>query len=323
MKKYMALMAANLAVVLLITFLFFGEKPENQPLVYRFTMIYPENWEEQGQQFPEVLEIDGANLRCVRFRESQEEEQIEAIQKAIYAHADGIITVGTSTSQQLEDAINAAAEADIPVVLVDSDLPGTKRAAYAGADNRSFGEMAGRELAEATGEKANIGILVSLRTNPGQAEREQGFCREIASRKEMRVVGVTECGTDRIRVRKTIQEMLRAYPQIDALFCADALSSEMVGEILQSEEYSDRKIQVVCSGMTEQILGYLSENICYSAILQDGCRQYRLAAACLKACLNRERMETDTLYTELICADETFDYEAWKEKEKGGETVWR
>lgn len=322
MKKYAVLMIMNIAVVLLATRLFFTDKNETGALTYRFTMIYPQAWDEQWQQFPDVFDLEGANIRSISFGETKEEDQIAALKKAIYSHADGIITVGSSTSEKLAAAINEAEEAGIPVVLVDSDLPDTQRSGYVGADNRIYGQKAGEDMEEATGGRAKIGIIVSGLDNPNQSERVEGFCEKIRSCEEMEVVQILECEADRMKVRKRMQEMLKEYPQIDALYCTDSVSSEMAGEILQSMGYGSSDMRVVCSDMSDEIWKNISEGRYYSSVVQNVYEQKNLAAAYLKSWLNGEKQQKEAVYTEIVSIREDFDYEAWAASGKNGEAVW-
>ena len=90
-----------------------------------------------------------------------EQGQVDAIQKAIYSKVNGIITAGTNSSPELIEVINAAVKEEIPVVLVNSDIPSSDRTCYVGTDNYEAGRMAGVDMAEATGKKAKIGVIVS------------------------------------------------------------------------------------------------------------------------------------------------------------------
>lgn len=323
MKKYAVLMIINAVVLIFVTHFFFYNESETNALAYRFTLVYPQAWDKQWYQLPEVFDSAGANVKCVSFQETNEEEQIEALQKAIYAHADGIITMGTNTSEALAEVINAAEEEGIPVILVDSDLPETNRSGYVGADNRVYGKKAGEDMVEATQAKAKIGIIVSRLDNPNQAERVEGFCDAIRSYEDMEVIQILECGADRIKVRKMMQEMLKEYPDIDALYCTEPVSSEMAGEVLEDMGYGISDMQVICSAMSEEIWGKITEGRYYSAIVQNVYEQKDLAVVYLKSYLNGKNDGADVIYTEINSVKKDFAYDAWAASMENGEAVWK
>lgn len=320
MKKYLILMLINAAVLIGVMLHFMDDTPAENALAYRFTLVYPQAWNDQMSAIPDNFDELGANIKCVSFESAKENEQLEALQKAVFSRVDGIITVGTNTSDELEEIIGEAEKEGIPVVLVDSDLPKSARSGYVGVDNRTAGEKAGADMAEATGGQARVGIIVSQLDNLNQAERVEGFRSVAEQYPGMEIAEILECEADRIKIRKLVQDMLVQHPDINALYCTEMVSSEMVGEVLETMGYGVSDMQVVCSDMTDRIWTYISEGRYYSSVVQNVYEQCCQAVAYLKDYLNGKTGGKDVVYTGITSIKQDFDYAAWG---KDGKTIWK
>src|SRR4030043_492064 len=71
-------------------------------------------------------------------------QQIDAINRAIAQHVDGIIMVPMADS--VTPAINKALDAGIPVVCADADAPSSRRYSFIGTGNYNAGSMGGEKL---------------------------------------------------------------------------------------------------------------------------------------------------------------------------------
>lgn len=323
MKKYLLLMVLNCVLLFEIMHAFY-EEPVKYELNYRFVLIYPQEWRDQHYEVPDMFEAKKANVKCVSFGNTKENEQVEAIQKAILANADGIITVGTGDSRELTEMVNEAEKQGIPVVLVDSDLYGTNRSGYAGTDNREAGALAGRDMAAATGGKAKIGIIVSDLERASQLERVEGFRSVLEEYPDMEVIRILECEADRTKIRRLIAEVLAEHPELDAIYCTENVSSEMAGEILGELRYEPGQIKVVCSELSAQIWDYIQEGRYYSAVVQNLYEQVNRAVVCLKAYKNGGdgTAETDTSWSGLASVKKDFDYESWSMSGRTEAAAW-
>lgn len=322
MKKYSILILANVLVIALcMHFWYRGEEKEDN-LAYRFTLVCPQTWNDIAEGTGSADAELGTNTKCVGFKNMNEEEQIAAIKKAVYANVKGIITVGTRETPELTDAINLTIKKGIPVILVGSDLPESDRTCYIGTDNLKAGKIAGEDMAAAVNGKAKIGILVSELENSNQRERVEGFRNAVSIYKEMEIVEILECNADRIKIRKYLQQMLEENPDITALYCTEEIATDMVGEQLKSMGYAPGEIQVVSFGMTENVWNYISEGRYYSSIVQESFYQGVQAVTYLKDYLNGKNRETEVVYTDIESAKKDFDFEEWKSGRGSREVVW-
>lgn len=107
MKKYGVLFLLNLLVLFSINRYYQYSEDVPQPLAYRFTFICPQTWDDVAQEWRKRRDL-GTDTKYVGFKNSNEGKQAEAIRSAVYAKADGIITVGNNNSKVIGAAVEEA-----------------------------------------------------------------------------------------------------------------------------------------------------------------------------------------------------------------------
>ncbi len=248
---------------------------------HRFTFVSPLTlWSNIATGIAEGDEDFHTQTKLMGSETLDMNKQIETINNVILTKPDGIITAASEESKDLREAIQSAVSQDIPVVLVDSDLPNTNRSCYIGTDNYSAGEMAGADMYSATGEKANIGIVVSDLDYPNQLERVEGFIQQISQYDNMKVITILECHSQRLELLEKVPEMLEDNPQIDALFLAEAIASVVIGDVVQTS-FPSRDLTIVAFDSTEETLDFVESGTYYSTITQDPVMQGYLAVQTL------------------------------------------
>lgn len=322
MKKYGVLFLLNLLVLLAIDRYYQCSEDVPEALAYRFTFICPQTWDDVAAGMEEADHDLGTDTKYVGFKNLNEEKQAEAIRSAVYAKADGIITVGNNNSKVIGAAVKEAEDAGIPVILVDSDLEGVERSGYIGMDHYKAGKLAGEDMMDITGGDAHIGMIVSDTEDSGQRQRMEGFLSVINQNKNMIVEETFESRSDRIRIRKLVSGMLQDNRRINAIFCADPTAADMLGDILQEEGYSEDNMKVVCFGMSRQIYQYLQDRTYTFSVTNDTVKMGYQAVKNLKDCINGKTGEKWIEYTETENADRDFDFESWKSEWEDWKGNW-
>ena len=106
------------------------------------------------------------------------EEQAAAIDRFSRSKVDGI-AIACSDANYLTQTINNTVDKGIPIICFDSDAPKSKRFAYYGADDISFGRMLMLELAKEINEKGTIAVLVGNKNALNLQRRLQGIMEEL------------------------------------------------------------------------------------------------------------------------------------------------
>ena len=95
----------------------------------------------------------------------------------------------------LQPEIDAAIQAGIPVITIDSDAAGSKRLYFIGTNNLEAGRMGGRRLVEKLGGKGNV-VFFTLAGQPNMEERLKGFKDVLAARPDIQIVDVIDIKSD-------------------------------------------------------------------------------------------------------------------------------
>jgi ribose transport system substrate-binding protein len=124
-------------------------------------------------------------------REDDREDQIKVVEDFVTQQVDGIVLAPLDDTA-LRAPVAAATKANVPVVIIDSDLKSEDHKSFCATDNVKGGEMAGEELARLLGGK---GKVVMLRYSPGSASttnREEGFLAAVKKHPGIEVVSANQ-----------------------------------------------------------------------------------------------------------------------------------
>ena len=213
--------------------------------------------------------------------EAREIEQLTA------RGVDGILATA-GDAETMNASIDAAVAAGIPVVLFDSDAPGSNRLAFAGTNNYNAGCSAGEAVAEWHGDAARVGVS----TFPGPdhlAKRVAGFedCLAAAAPGAQVVQIVNDEG--RVDGAETaITAMLQANPTINVIFAshgnpgpgaaAAVRNLGIVGEIdIMAFDFGLPVLELIESGeiratvgQNPYLMGYAGMMLAYGARVETG-----------------------------------------------------
>ena len=147
-----------------------------------------------------------------------DDEAPATIARALLRNACDAAIVYAQDHPLIHEAIAEMGAAGKPVVTMISDLPGSKRLAYAGTDHYKAGRSAGYFLTR----MAPPGEIIVLCNHLGfqsHAQRVHGlkdFLRANGSRSE--VAQIVEGGDDAIRSEARLKEAFRDYPDLVAVY---------------------------------------------------------------------------------------------------------
>ncbi len=168
--------------------------------------------------------------------------ELAALQKAVAAKPAGIL-ISVSDVGLIQSEIDAAVEAGIPVITMDSDSAGSKRLYFIGTNNLEAGRLGGRRLVEKLGGKGNV-VFFTLAGQPNTEERLKGFKDVLSDRAGIKIVDVIDTKSDpRIAFDKA-QEMLALTgpKKIDGFVCLESACGKPVSDAIQRINANDRTL---------------------------------------------------------------------------------
>ena len=176
--------------------------------------------------------------------------------------------------KEIAPAIAKANKAGIRVVVVDTrvDPQAAKDAgitidSYIGSDNYEGGKIAGNYLLQATGGKANVGVLEGIPGHETGDQRLRGFKDAVKDAKGIKIVASQTANWERDQGFTVFQNMLEAHPEIDAVFSANDMMALGAVEAIAAKGKTG-KIKVVGYDAVEDAKKAIAEGTIVASVAQ-------------------------------------------------------
>ena len=146
-------------------------------------------------------------------------KQIADIENFVQMGVDLIIT-SSNEATPLTNAVSAAYDAGIPVILLDRKIDGDKYTQFIGADNVDMGRIAGEYIADTLlPDGGKVCEIKGLEGTSGGIDRDNGFREGIKKNDKIEIVAVNNADWLREKAITVAEEMLQTNDEID-LFLA-------------------------------------------------------------------------------------------------------
>ena len=159
--------------------------------------------------------------------------ELAELHNAIAAKPAGIL-ISVADASVVQSEIDAAVNAGIPVITMDSDAAGSRRLYFIGTNNLEAGRLGGKRLIEKLGGKGNV-VFFTLAGQPNTDERLKGFKEVLATRTDIHIVDVVDIKGDARNAFDWTQESLplSGPKKIDAYVCLEASSGKTVADAIK------------------------------------------------------------------------------------------
>lgn len=189
---------------------------------------------------------------------------IQAIDLAVARKPGGIMVIGFEES--LNDVVNKAVDAGIPVVTLDSDLPNSKRITFVGTGNYDAGYRGGIKLGELVGRKGKVAILTKI-GQPNLEERVRGYKDALATFPGIEIARISDTKSEVPMAAQVAAAVLAAVPDLAGFGCVEAAGGAGSATAIKEAGLSG-KIKVVAMDRDNDILNYIKNGIIDAAIVQ-------------------------------------------------------
>ena len=168
--------------------------------------------------------------------------ELTELQNAVAAKAGGIL-ISVADAAALQPVIDAAGNAGIPVLTIDSDASASHRLYFIGTNNLEAGRLGGQRVIEKLGGKGNV-VFFTLAGQPNTEERLKGFKDVFSSKPDIKIVDVVDIKADaKAAFDKTQQYMALTGPKkVDAFICLDSASGKPVSDAVARTPNSGRVV---------------------------------------------------------------------------------
>ncbi|MCF6093785.1 ribose ABC transporter substrate-binding protein RbsB [Microaerobacter geothermalis] len=171
-------------------------------------------------------------------------KQVADVEDLVQQKVD-LILINPTDSAAVVTAVEAANQANIPVITVDRGSDGGEVVTHIASDNVAGGVLAG----EFINDKLNgQGKIVELEGIPGTSaarDRGKGFNEVVGKNSGLEVVAKQPADFDRAKGLSVMENILQAQPEIDAVF---AHNDEMALGALEAIKAAGRQDQIIVVG---------------------------------------------------------------------------
>jgi ribose transport system substrate-binding protein len=165
----------------------------------------------------------------------------QAFQKAVQGKATGIL-ISAADPTVLNDDINRAIAAGIPVITIDSDAPTSKRLFFIGTNNYEAGKTGGQRLATELKGKGNV-VVFTIPEQANLAERLRGYRDALESHPQIKILRVVDIkGDPRIAFDTATQILGKEKDKVDAFVCLEALAGKEVATVLSNNDVKNKVV---------------------------------------------------------------------------------
>ncbi len=192
--------------------------------------------------------------------------EVAAFKNAV-AHKPAGILVSVADPSIMAPEIDAALQAGIPVITIDSDAANSHRLFFIGTNNLAAGRLGGERVVHKLNGTGSV-VFFSMPGQPNLDERLKGYQDVFAAHPGMKVVEVFNMKGDSGTALDKATEYLgrTGAAKIDAFVCLEASAGKDVGEAFKRTHTTDKLL--VAMDVDEDTLNLVNAGIIDSTVAQ-------------------------------------------------------
>ncbi len=252
--------------------------------------------------------------------ETQVQEQIDKVRAAITQQVDALVVAPTQ-AEQLQPILEQAVAADIPVLLVDTDIEGWDgKETFVGTDNHQAGVTAGEYILEQA-DSGSIAVIRGVPGNPSTDSRIDGALETLEG-SGIEVVADLAANSDRAEGRSVMADILQSNPDVSIVFAANDDMALGALEAIKSAGVAMEDILVIGVDGTSDAVASMTAGELDASIAQNsydmGRTSVELAVELLEGGTIEERVDTGVT---VVTQENAEEYGAQLEEQAADEDV--
>ena len=204
-------------------------------------------------------------------KEDDRDEQIKVVENFIAREVDGMV-LAPLDDKALVRPVETAANAGIPVVVIDSGLESEKYASFVATDNSLGGRMAGAHLGKLLGGQGNVLLLRYAVGSASTTKRENGFLDELKENfPGIKVLSSDQyAGATRDLAYTASQNLLSRYgDEVNGVFCPNESVSVSMTKALRDIGKAGGRVKVIGFDTSVQSLRDLESGDVHGLVVQN------------------------------------------------------
>jgi ribose transport system substrate-binding protein len=203
-------------------------------------------------------------------KEDDRAQQQRVVEDFITRKVSGIV-LAPLDSKALAPQVREAAQAGIPVVIIDSDLEGAEYVSFVASDNKKGGALAAERLGSILGGKGRVIVLRHKEGHASTTDREEGFLATIRAKfPGVELVSTDQHGGPTSATSQTVAENLltRFKDRVDGIFASNESATFGMLLALQSAGLAGR-ISFVGFDSSEKLVQALRAGQIHGLVVQN------------------------------------------------------
>lgn len=223
-------------------------------------------WQPAAAGFKQAAAEYGVTARVVGPDTRDPQAEAAELEKAIATKPAGIL-ISVADAQMLQPGIDAAVNAGIPVITMDSDAAASHRLYFIGTNNLEAGRLGGNRVAARLNGKGNV-VFFTLAGQPNTEERLKGFKDVFSTYPGIKIVEVVDVQSEpQIAFDRTQGFMAQTgAKKIDAFVSLESVSGKMVADAVKRTGATDRVL--VAWDVNQDTLDAIKAGIIDSTVVQ-------------------------------------------------------
>ena len=173
--------------------------------------------------------------------ETDVESQINIID-AVLSENPSVLCLAAIDMESCQAQLEAAAENDIPVVVLDSGVQSDLVNSVCATDNYTLGTEAAKKLAEVIGGQGQIAVMTHVAASQTSRDRETGFMETITNNyPEIEIVNISHENPE-TSMTEMAEAVLKLYPDVKGYF---GTNEHAANAVLDAVSTSGREIVVL------------------------------------------------------------------------------
>ncbi len=245
--------------------------------------------EAAGKEFGVNIDFNGP------IDEQDIDLQIEMVDGAIREKADAIVLAACDYTKLVNVAEKAVSEG-IPVIIIDSDIHSAKMNSFIGTNNVDAGKLLAETLIEEVEENSKIAVMSFVKGAASSDQRDEGLYDVLGNYSSVEIVESMYCYSDESVAEKLTKELVRQYPDVDAIVCTNAYGTVGTARAISQLDLAG-KVKIIGFDSTPEEVSFVEKGVIQSLVVQN---PFSMGYLGVKYALNAINKETfpKLIYTE-------------------------
>jgi ribose transport system substrate-binding protein len=237
----------------------------NEHYVFVATNINLPYWKEAEAGFLDSARSLGVTAELVGPTMYSPNAELQAFRQAVEQQPAGIC-LSAARPELFQADIDKAVALGIPVICVDSDVPGSKRLLYIGTDNFKSGRESLRRMAPLVQSKGNIAII-TIEGQRNLDDRVAGVADALANFPALKLTKILDDKGDAKSAFDQVSDLIQKKENIAGIICLEATGGAGAAEAVHRFNM-EGKLPIVAFDNDPQTLDWIDKGAIAVTITQ-------------------------------------------------------